>query len=909
MDIQQQLAQLKLAYENGIWDVATYQAMVSALVNAQIATKSGAVAVGNNNDVLGEGAVKANNVYGDVITGNVYYGGRTDDPAEALNIYRVVLFHGEGQLSLQGMEMRGNTDRRFNLSNIYIPLNTTSTQEIKVKDRYKRSVPIGALEAIAANRKLVITGEPGGGKSTFVNHLAYCLVAHQLYPQEGWLAKQLPEWNKGEGQIIPIKIILRDFAASLPTPLPQKATVEQLWKFVTQRLQAQNLAFVQKPLERALEQGDVLWLLDGLDEVTTVAQRVFVRDLVGVLVQRYPKCRYLVTSRILSYQPPETKNDPDLRLDQQAFPVYELAKFDSGQITAFVERWYLEMARIGAVDGVKRLSLTEALQKAVGMPSLKPLAENPLLLSVMALVHHEDGRLPDARALLYERTVQILLWRWEEVKRDKEGGKARFHELLQKAQRTEADIQRVLREVAYETHLGLAGRTEQDKEADIEESVLHRKLGALCHHETNGLDWNWGAELLQLMKYRAGLLVERKPHVFTFPHRTFQEYLAGAHLATQSSFASQAVARVKEGQALWREVVLFAVGRLIYVLGDSDKPLAFVGELCPQEIEKSEVGWGMAWLAGEALLEMGVVRVRDSQLGCDLLERVKMRLATLVMEGHFHPRERAEAGDTLARLGDPRPGVGVGADGLPDLAWGTEIPAGNYTTGGDKKAWRSFDTKTVLIPTSYQLARYPITNAQFDCFVQAQDVGDMRWWAGMPEGEKKFDNPKWPIANRPRERVSWYQAVAFCRWLSHQRGEAISLPHEYQWEVAARYAGNGQCDKRTYPWGKEPITSERANYDETKLNQTFAVGLFPRGQQPDSGLDDLSGNVFEWCANKYETPDVSDVDQSDDTRALRGGYWRANSGLCRAAYRYDSHPAYRNHNNGFRVVRVLPSQP
>jgi len=87
--------------------------------------------------------------------------------------------------------------------------------------------------------------------------------------------------------------------------------------------------------------------------------------------------------------------------------------------------------------------------------------------------------------------------------------------------------------------------------------------------------------VIEAIRLRAGLLLERAPEVFTFPHRTFQEYLAGAHLAAQADFARQA-SRLSEQGALWREVILLAVGRLVYLAGDTDKPLALVGELCPR---------------------------------------------------------------------------------------------------------------------------------------------------------------------------------------------------------------------------------------------------------------------------------------------------------------------------------------
>ncbi len=247
---------------------------------------------------------------------------------------------------------------------------------------------------------------------------------------------------------------------------------------------------------------------------------------------------------------------------------------------------------------------------------------------------------------------------------------------------------------------------------------------------------------------------------------------------------------------------------------------------------------------------------------------------------------------------------------IVDLEWGTVIPAGNYTIGDEKSKHSDEKSRPAIISAPYQLARYPITNAQFDCFVQAKDVNDLRWWAGMPEDEKKFYNHNFQMGNHPRANVSWYQAKAFCRWLSFHTGENITLPHENQWEVAARYAGNGKCDGRVFPWGDDSITPKHANYyHERALGKMSPVGSYPLGRQPHSDLYDLSGNVWEWCANKYDTPDMSDVDQSGDYRTLRGGSWNYGSGLCRAAYRNLNLPRARGFGSGFRVVRVISSPP
>ena len=244
-----------------------------------------------------------------------------------------------------------------------------------------------------------------------------------------------------------------------------------------------------------------------------------------------------------------------------------------------------------------------------------------------------------------------------------------------------------------------------------------------------------------------------------------------------------------------------------------------------------------------------------------------------------------------------------GAVKIPDIAWGEIVRAGDYSVGGDSAATSSFKEQIVRISQPYQLARFPVTNAQFRCFATAPDFTGWRWWAGMPSysygGGVQTRKLLWKNSanNHPCTRVSWYQAVAFCRWLSDKLGYDVDLPTEYEWEVAARYP-----DGRYYPWGNE-FDATKANTKESGIGATSAVGDIPDGKNPALGLYDLSGNVWEWCRNKYDTPADIQVDGSNAIRALRGGSWGSGHGVARAAYRNGDNPLNRSTDDGFRLVR------
>ncbi|AUB84032.1 formylglycine-generating enzyme family protein [Candidatus Thiodictyon syntrophicum] len=259
------------------------------------------------------------------------------------------------------------------------------------------------------------------------------------------------------------------------------------------------------------------------------------------------------------------------------------------------------------------------------------------------------------------------------------------------------------------------------------------------------------------------------------------------------------------------------------------------------------------------------------------------------------PERRLEIGDRLAELGDPRPGVGLGADGRPAIDW-VAIPAGDFLYG-DRKERRPTE--------AFRISRFPITNAQYQAFIAAGGYREKRWWEGL---EKRIESPadsKWKQPNRPRESVSWYEAMAYCAWLSDTLKLEVRLPTEWEWERVAR-----GTDGREYPWGDgyragyANIDEKYANAGPSYLEQTTAVGLYPHGASPE-GVLDLSGNVWEWCLNEYKDPSRIQPGGTG-SRVVRGGSWGLFQHVARAAYRYGYGPHDRYDYVGLRVLCVSP---
>jgi hypothetical protein len=207
----------------------------------------------------------------------------------------------------------------------------------------------------------------------------------------------------------------------------------------------------------------------------------------------------------------------------------------------------------------------------------------------------------------------------------------------------------------------------------------------------------------------------------------------------------------------------------------------------------------------------------------------------------------------------------------------------------------------------YKIGKYPVTNAQFKLFVDAEGYGERRWWteAGWEERQKEgwtqpryWRDSKWNGVEQPVVGVSWYETVAFCLWLSEVTGESIVLPTGYQWI----YAAQGD-DGRAYPWGNDWNCKKCNNsVPPCKSSVTTPVRQYEgKGDSP-FGVVDMSGNVGEWClSDKYAQRNYIQV----KICWLCGGSWNS-SGM--GDFRFDdpkpSDLHHRFKNWGFRLARL-----
>lgn len=269
-------------------------------------------------------------------------------------------------------------------------------------------------------------------------------------------------------------------------------------------------------------------------------------------------------------------------------------------------------------------------------------------------------------------------------------------------------------------------------------------------------------------------------------------------------------------------------------------------------------------------------------------------------------QRRLEIGVQLAELGDTRAGIGL-KDSLPDIGW---LPV-TRSAGRYRFEYGDFEIKLFFI------ARYQTTVSQYQAFITSGEYDNPRWWYGFPDHYSPQDaqSPHNGNVNAPRDTVSWYQSMAFARWMTtefaglilahpsgislHVGGNAqIRLPTEWEWQWAAQ-AGT---EIRPYPWG-EWDEHPRANTAAADLeDETTAVGMYPYGATACGALD-MAGNLWEWCLNDRDSLAINGF-HSGKSRVLRGGscakYYGRESAA--TAYRNQDLPQNSFYRFGVRLV-------
>ncbi len=704
------------------------------------------------------------------------------------------------------------------------------------------------LEVLADVPRVALLGEPGAGKSTTLWRIA---------------RDRLEVAAKNPKAPLPLLVRLGDWTSA----------DEPLVQFI-----GGQFGDLGPHVETMLGEGRALLLLDGLNE-TPVAQRALKAKQVRSLMERFRDVAVIVTCRELDYT-----GDLDLDLDRVV-----IRPLDAHRIRDFIGRYLDDSKRaedmfwkLAGGEGVRgawaiweEAGVSGEFWTASEIPkpafskttqeqdrlwreaahddrSLIRLAANPYMLWMLTQVYNATGDLPPNRGRLFEHFALTLLVR-EKLADEKTG-------------EVQAEGRRLMEALA---ELGYAMQTRSAK-AGGDASVVTALPRAEAARQM-------GEGLLHAAASASFLAVGDEVR---FTHQLLQEFFAARGMRRDFD-AGRAASTYWPAERFWERTNWEEVAVLLAGISerDGDRVLDWLAAASPE-------------VAADVALRGGV---RPSP---ELLDRLKDAWVPRLTDESSDPapEARAAVGRALGLLGiDDRPGVGLRADGAPNIEW-IEIPGGPFTYQ---------DGRRLDLPT-FHIARYCVTHAQFQAFVDAEDgYRKDAWWVSLGHRPDGPNEARWRISNHPRETVSWFAAVAFCRWLAARLRFEVRLPSEQEWEKAAR-----GVEGREYPWGVEYVPG-CANIDEVSgesgphyIKRTTAVGIYPGGDSS-RHVSDLSGNVWEWTGTDYDSGKPAKP-KSNSFRVLRGGSWFDLRNNARAAYRDSCHPDLRLSLIGFRVVCSSP---
>ncbi len=719
-------------------------------------------------------------------------------------------------------------------------------------------------------KDMVILGDPGSGKTTLLKYILIMLV-------EGNGNEKL---GIKEG-VVPFFAPLRDL---------ENPDNEKFVDFIMKECRLDDFDIGPGAVTELLDKGRAIILLDGLDEVADMQQRVKTCGWIDRTRRRFPGTKFVITSRFAGYM-------EESMLDAGAMELY-IQDFTQDEVETFLTRWYeaVEAAfHPGPDEGKWRSKGREDAQSLfediISIDYLMKLAKNPLILQIIALVHRDRGRLPQRRVELYDECTNVLLEKWDMAKG--------LNVLL-----TAREARSILQPLALWLH-GEAGR----RSARLEEiiKVINGPLEELGKSDLNP------EELLRNIRDRSGIFMGYSESEYGFTHQSFQEYLCAEEIRNLGVITTLVD---NYNERWWREVILLCLAL--------DNP-SVIEKFMELIIHSDQFKSGEINIVLDAIWDsikkpstpfLNVARDKGQPVGLrqkaiDVLSHISIDKVIAELNELVNEKEQSikiSAYQALEKLnataGVTKPSVESKEEKIRHKKDSSEmalIPGGDFTYGSredDKAADSNEKPQKVINLPDFYMDVYPVTNKQYCVFLNAikPDKDNLKKWIylqGKSKNEKCRiikEKSKYTVekgyGNHPVIYVYWQGAEAYANWVGKR------LPTEQEWEKASR-----STDCRVYPWG-EGFKDGLCNSKESRIGHTTPVDKYPEGKSH-YGCFDMSGNVWEWTSSLYRN--------DKDWHTTRGGSWYSSKRNCRCAardYNYDGNIYVYISIVGFRCART-----
>jgi hypothetical protein len=438
----------------------------------------------------------------------------TEGPEPDPTRYLEALREETACIEIRGLQAAEGRARRFPIGDLYIPLVNEAAHAREGREEHLESPAPKpeALEEALRSRRLVIVGDPGSGKSTFLRKIAHGVCERLL---------------RGEPEPFPL---LAPVAALSALPPGRTESLAPLLDMLAAR--GLDYGLPERFLRRRIEEGPCLLLLDGLDEAPSEAARATLARLVERAARAWANCRLVITTR------PQAYHDDTVL---SGFDEARIGALESAAMCVFLARWCGALfPESPAKAEAHTRELTQAIQ---ARPEIWRMARNPVMLTAVAVLHWNEKRMPEQRADLYE---SILGWLAKSrARRPGRPTPERCVALLQELAWA-MQVRPAGRWVQAEREWAVAVLAPRFREESLEENRQERARAFLREEELD-----------------SGIVVRRGPDV-RFWHLTFQEHLAARALAALGEEECNRIL-FAEGQAYspeWREVVLLLAGLL-----------------------------------------------------------------------------------------------------------------------------------------------------------------------------------------------------------------------------------------------------------------------------------------------------------------------------------------------------------
>ena len=560
------------------------------------------------------------------------------------------------------------------------------------------------LEEVLQNRRLVIEGKPGGGKTTFVRWIAW-MLCRLSGPPAGFPVRGFP-------LLIRISQLDQHIARTLESRRPGDPAQPVDARWIGHFLASQGWGLDEEFFRQKLAEEETVLLLDGLDEAASQTRREKIVQMFQLAAAQY-RCRMVVTTRPGAHEG---------RTTLAGFAKASIDDLDDKGIEGFLRQWCLWLKR---GEEAAALEYYAELRPAIAVPSIHILARNPLMLTALAVLHLRRHRLPEQRAQLYEQIMDWLadqaverrpeLWRKDDLL-------GRFGRLALAMQEWKGG-QKL--QIGIDTAAALLTPPDQSirpTQAFLEQAQIDSGIVTLR-----------GAEI-------------------AFWHRSFQEYLAARTLAglPDAKLGARAIEFLYSPEG--REVLPLLAG---HMAGPAKERLDDLFDILTRDAVAQKTLDRQAHAAGVLGNMLSDLTPRYDLTGPARTQFAQLRQTVMAIfekgrTGNIGLKTRVAAAEALDQASQSR----LRAPRHPDY-W-VEIPGGKFTIG-DPGAFQSLPVRSVSLP-AFRIGRFPVTVWEYGAYLDDTGADAPRDW------EEQARHPGRPVISVTWHDAQRYCEWAGAKW-------------------------------------------------------------------------------------------------------------------------------------------------